>query len=402
MLNNLVIVIPTIFLILFSIPILYFYFLVYHSVRLPEIPEIKQINGRFAIAIPAHDEESVIGETIKAIKNCDYPIDLIDVYVVADHCSDGTADAARLAGAICYEREEAPQGSKGAAINWLLDMIWKAGIAYEAVLFFDADNRPDREFLKTIHAALQAGKPFVQGRVRVSNPEDGWYPALIEAIETVDGRLNQVSRTNLGLSAKISGYGFGVKSSVLRDNPFPTGLTEDYEYRLHLITKGINVTYEPHAIVYTEAAVSWQIAKQQHARWRSGIYQNLSDYRKRLLSLFLRTHSAVFLDAFLQSVFPSYSTLIVLTTFILFIQGMISLTLNIQYPGWLWLSWLVVLCALILYPIFGLMLENAPPRAYVAVFSGPIFVALRTWWAIKSKLFGKKTIWVRTARRTKT
>ena len=60
--------------------------------------------SRFAVAIPAHNEESVIGATVARLRQMAYPGDRFDVHVVADHCSDTTADVARAAGAIVHER----------------------------------------------------------------------------------------------------------------------------------------------------------------------------------------------------------------------------------------------------------------------------------------------------------
>src|SRR5687768_16912445 len=45
---------------------------------------------RFAILIPAHEEELVIGQLLESINRLDYPRELLEVHVIADHCSDQT------------------------------------------------------------------------------------------------------------------------------------------------------------------------------------------------------------------------------------------------------------------------------------------------------------------------
>ena len=57
---------------------------------------------RYAAIISARNEEGVIGGLVKSLKEQNYPSHLLDVYVVADNCTDGTAAAARQAGAIVY------------------------------------------------------------------------------------------------------------------------------------------------------------------------------------------------------------------------------------------------------------------------------------------------------------
>ena len=64
-----------------------------------KLPPAKK-KHRFAFMIAAHNEEVVIGELVQSIKNQEYPSDLIDIFVVADACTDKTAEVARKAGAL--------------------------------------------------------------------------------------------------------------------------------------------------------------------------------------------------------------------------------------------------------------------------------------------------------------
>lgn len=50
---------------------------------------------RYALLICARNEESVIGYLLDSALAQDYPAELLDCYVAADNCSDGTA---RIAG----------------------------------------------------------------------------------------------------------------------------------------------------------------------------------------------------------------------------------------------------------------------------------------------------------------
>ena len=67
-------------------------------------PEAK-VNHKYAVLISARNEEKVIGNLIDSIKKQDYPSDLVDVFVVADNCTDSTFAVARDAGAIAYEKK---------------------------------------------------------------------------------------------------------------------------------------------------------------------------------------------------------------------------------------------------------------------------------------------------------
>lgn len=68
-------------------------------------PKAKKLH-RYAFFIAAHNEEAVIANLVRSIKDQDYPSELIEVFVVADACTDNTAQLAREAGAIVYERND--------------------------------------------------------------------------------------------------------------------------------------------------------------------------------------------------------------------------------------------------------------------------------------------------------
>ena len=68
--------------------------------------------------IPAHNEEIVVGNLIASLQKQNYPKDLYDIYVIADNCTDNTAEVARKAGAIVYERFDEEHKTKGYALDW--------------------------------------------------------------------------------------------------------------------------------------------------------------------------------------------------------------------------------------------------------------------------------------------
>ena len=59
---------------------------------------------RFAVVIPARNERSVIPALIASIKKQNYPQKLIDIFVIADNCTDDTAQVARQSRAKVYEQ----------------------------------------------------------------------------------------------------------------------------------------------------------------------------------------------------------------------------------------------------------------------------------------------------------
>ena len=81
---------------------------------------------KYAICIAARNEEMVIGNLLDSIKKQDYPNDLLTVFVVADNCTDNTAQIARDNGAICYERFDSEHKTKGYALQYFPALLWRA------------------------------------------------------------------------------------------------------------------------------------------------------------------------------------------------------------------------------------------------------------------------------------
>src|SRR5882762_5953063 len=73
---------------------------------------------RFAIVIPAHNEELFLPRLLASARNQDYPSERFDTIVVADNCTDSTADVARDHGDSVLERFDEEKRGKGYAIKW--------------------------------------------------------------------------------------------------------------------------------------------------------------------------------------------------------------------------------------------------------------------------------------------
>jgi 1,2-diacylglycerol 3-beta-glucosyltransferase len=389
----------------------YLYLLVLAAIRVASARPDQEPSHRFAIAIPAHNEESVIRQTVERLLQLDYPRDLFDIHVVADHCSDNTAAVARAAGAVAHERNEEPRGSKGAALRWLFQRVlgqqsayaasdaYDASKTYDAIVIFDADTRVARDFLRLMDARLRQGAKVIQGQHRIINPEDGWFPALTWAMFLIDNRYQNLGRSNLGWSAKNMGDSICFRVEILQRLGWGEGLTEDYAFRQQLLLEGIKIQYEPQALGYGEAPLDWKTARAQRRRWLRGTYDASQNYASQLLREAPRRRDSALLDGALQAYLPSYSSLTLLTLMswaAYWIMGrLLRFRTDHQWPA-------LLFGALFTYPFWGLLLERAPLRAYLAIISGPVFIVWRTWIAITSRSNQEQVKWVRTPRKTTT
>ena len=353
---------------------------------------------RFIIAIPAHDEASVIEATVQRLRTLDYPADLFSIHVVADHCSDNTAILARQAGAFAHERNEGPRTGKGAALSWLFQRVLDDHC--DAVVIFDSDTQVAPDFLRIMDARLAQGDQVIQGQHIISNPESGWFPALTWAMFLIDNRFQNLGRSNLGWSAKHMGDSICFRTDVLYLSSSETGwggsLTEDYQLRQRLLLENIKIAYEPAAVGYGEAPRTWAQARTQRARWLRGTRNASQQFAHRLLLEGIKRRDVALLDGALQAYLPSYSTLTMISAISLLIQVLVN---GLAGPIFSWSvvgAWAVVTGVLFVYPLIGLVLEHAPLKAYLAILSGPFFILWRTWLALTARFGSKPVIWIRT------
>ncbi|MCI6376282.1 MAG: glycosyltransferase family 2 protein, partial [Clostridiales bacterium] len=110
---------------------------------------------RFLILIPAHNEEAVISGIIENMKQMEYPAELYDFYILADNCTDRTAEVARELGAKVLEfhkeRADEPTG-KSVVLQKAFQALQGYQEAYDAVFFFDADNLADVGMLREVNS----------------------------------------------------------------------------------------------------------------------------------------------------------------------------------------------------------------------------------------------------------
>ena len=252
-------------------------------VKLKEKPILEEKDNKFMAIIPAHNEETVVKNLIDSLKNQDYPKELLDIYVIADNCTDNTAKVAKDAGAIVYERFDEEHKTKGYALQWFLKQKIEEDAPYDAFCVFDADNIVDVNFMKNMNRKLCQGEDVVQGYRDIKNPTDSWISSGYAIFYWMMNRFYHLARYNLGLSPLINGTGFMVKFDVIKPDGWQTEtLTEDIEFSLKRIIKGKRLGWATDAIVFDEQPVEFKQSWTQRSRWTVGHIQCLKRYTKEL------------------------------------------------------------------------------------------------------------------------
>lgn len=226
---------------------------------------------RFALVIAAHDEELVIGHVIDSLSNQNYPKNLFDIFVVADNCTDRTAEIADRHGALVYKRFDKFKKGKGHALEWIFGQIYEMQDKYDVISVFDADNLVSSNYLSEMNKQLCKGHKVVQGYIDSKNPFDSWITCSYSIAFWLANRIFQLPRYYLGLSCSLCGTGFCIDIGVLRKIGWgATCLTEDLEFTMKLALNGMKVAWAHDAVVYDEKPLTLKQSWNQRKRWMQG------------------------------------------------------------------------------------------------------------------------------------
>ena len=252
-------------------------------IKLKDKKLIIEKEHKFMAIVPAHNEENVIKNLVESLNNQNYPKELYDVYVIADNCTDRTAEIAKEAGAKVYKRFDESHKTKGFALNWFLKQKIEENADYDAFCVFDADNIVDKNFIKNMNKKLCQGEEIVQGYRDIKNPTDSWISSGYAIFYWMMNRFYHLARYNLGLSPLINGTGFMVKFDLIKPNGWQTiTLTEDIEFSLINIASGKKLGWATDAIVYDEQPVNFSQSWSQRSRWTVGHLQCMKHYTRDL------------------------------------------------------------------------------------------------------------------------
>ena len=347
---------------------------------------------RFAILVPAHNEERLLPDLLESLAALDYPKTLYDVHVVADNCTDRTAAIARRAGVHVYERFDTERVGKGHALNWLLAQIKSP---YDAIVIFDADTVVSPRFLRVMDARLAQGEKVIQGYYAVRDPARSWSVALRYAALAVLHYLRPLGRSVLGGTTGLKGNGMCLRADIAQRFAWSGSLTEDIEYHMELVLAGERVTFAPDARLEAEMPGTLRGAQTQNVRWERGRLQMVRAYVPRLLRMAFRRRRFAPFDAAMEQLIPPTAVL----TALIGACTLAGVALGLLGAGWAgaWAG-LALLAGEAIYLIIGLLLARAPARVWLALLYAPVFVVWKVVLYLRVLAGRERQGWIRTER----
>ena len=385
--------------VLLSMSVLVLYQWVWASVSLLPWRRRQAVPGaertRFAVVIPAHNEETVLATTLASLEQVDYPLDRIHVIVVADRCDDYTAIVARSRGVEALDRRDGFPG-KGAAIAYAVDHLRKTANPFDALVIVDADTVVERSCFAAFDQAVRCGCDVQQGYNTLSNPWESAFTRIIAVTSVLRNRFFYDGKERLGVSSMLSGTGMCFSRRII-DAYGWTALSvgEDWECSVSLLLKGEQIHFNADARVMARESSRFAQAGPQRLRWASGRHGVAIASAAKLFKAGVHQRRPELWDAALTMVAPPYSVQAMLTCLCLLASGF----LWASGASLLLLPWALLIAGLLAaYFAVGLAATEAPLRALLGIVMIPVFLPWRTAIEILGLIGYGRRSWVRTSR----
>ena len=279
----------------------------YQKRKLKKFPPVVNENYKpfVSIMIPAHNEETVIANTVENILCLDYPS--FEVIVIDDRSSDNTASVikdleSRHDKVKALIREKGAFPGKSAVLNDAFKIA-----KGDAVLVFDADATVEPDFLNKLMPNLEPSDVgAVQARKIIRNKDINFLTRCQNNEYTFDTYL-QVGRDAVKGAVELRGNGELIKRAALEDiNGWKNyTITDDLDMSTRLHIKGWDVRFCPEACVYEEGIVYLLPLFRQRRRWLEGTIRRYLEYfaeamKSRKMSLRARFDMAVYITQFIM------------------------------------------------------------------------------------------------------
>ena len=337
---------------------------------------------RFAVLISARNESVVIGDLLESIRSQTYPQELIHTFVIADNCTDDTAEIARRHGATVYTRFNDELVGKGYALHELLGHIREdCPEAFDGYFVFDADNilRPD--YIERMNETFSSGYEITTSYRNSKNYGANWISAGYALWFLRESQYLNRARMKIGSSCAVSGTGFLFSHRVMEENdgwPFYL-LVEDIQFSVCSILRGYKIGYCEQAELFDEQPVTFAQSWRQRSRWAKGYFQVMRHYGAKLIGgAFHGSFSALDMSLNIMPAFILSAAMIVVELVKFFVCLIAGLGL-----GEFWVS-----LGNLLIGVFGLLfiiglittitewdkIHTTTPKKIWALFTFPLFM----------------------------
>jgi cellulose synthase/poly-beta-1,6-N-acetylglucosamine synthase-like glycosyltransferase len=354
--------------------------------------------SRLTILVPAHNEADFIQRCVRSLTNQDYPPERRQIVVIADNCTDRTAQLARAAGASVLVRDAPDARGKGQALRWAIDQVISGGGPLpDAFVIVDGDSVADRALLRGLATRLERGADAVQAEYLVLDDNDSPAIQLRAIAFMLFHRARFAGRSVLRLPCTLVGNGMLLSRRLMERHPWDafTG-AEDLEYSITLRLNGVAPVFAGDVRVRGPVPASSRAAQIQRERWEGGrLRVAVAMYPTLLQEIVLRRHLRL-MDLAVDLAVPPLG---LLTAAALTGASLVAALAGAQLaPLSLLIPWVIGLAAIGGFVLVGLRAAHAPAWMYRRLLSAPAFLVRKVLGTVRVIRSRSSNDWVRTER----
>jgi len=235
----------------------------------------------FKILIPAHNEAAVISTTLDSLlTQVDHPGQIV---VVADNCTDNTADIARHYQVEVWERQDDDRRGKGFALDFGVNVL--STNPPEVVIFMDADCVVEPGAIAAlVNEAHRQQKP-IQALYLLEKPKNATPKDTISALAfLVKNHVRPAGLTVWNLPCLLTGTGMAFPWQIIQQATLASdNIVEDIQLGLDLAIAGHPPQFCEQAKITGILPQQEQAATTQRTRWEHGYIQTLLRQCPRLM-----------------------------------------------------------------------------------------------------------------------
>lgn len=238
--------------------------------------------ARYQILLPAHDEAPVISTTLESLlAQVDSPSRIM---VIADNCTDNTAEIARRYQVQVLERHDPSRRGKGFALDFGVKALGEN--PPEVVIFMDADCVVAPGAIAALVNQAKTSQRPVQALYLLEKPQNATPKDTISALAfLVKNHVRPAGLTVWRLPCLLTGAGMAVPWQIIRQATLASdNIVEDIQLGIDLAITGYPPQFCEAARVTGILPQQEKAATSQRTRWEHGYIQTLLKQGPRLVS----------------------------------------------------------------------------------------------------------------------
>ena len=288
----------------------------------------KLVGDKVSILIPAHNEATMIEATLSSVlPQFENPSSVI---VVADNCTDNTAELARSKGATVLERFDEENRGKAFAIEHGVAHLAQE-VPPDCVIIVDADcDVSPGSFNLLAKKCSETNRP-VQARylIKRASTRNDIAARLAEFAFLVKNLVRPLGLQSLGLPTQLQGSGMAFRWAMIHaQKATEHHLVEDLLWGVSLASQGHSPLYCPEAKVTSFFPESKNAEATQRQRWEHGYLDILVHETPRLFGKGLVKGNVGLLGLALDLAIPPLSLMIVVLVALLLVSALIGVILK--------------------------------------------------------------------------